>query len=62
MWSTGTVLRDRETARTVRVTGIEICSGRTEPGAATLIVDQRDAGAVREGAELVADPTASPAG
>ncbi|MER7343534.1 hypothetical protein ABT403_37680 [Streptomyces sp. NPDC000075] len=58
----GTVLRDRETARAVRVTGIEICFSGGESGAATLIVDRRDAGNVREGAELVADSTASPAG
>ncbi|MFD8146474.1 hypothetical protein [Streptomyces sp. NPDC059708] len=58
----GAVLRDRETARTVRVTGIGFHSGRRESEAVTLIVDRRDAGAVREGSELVADRTDSPAG
>lgn len=49
----GMTFRDEETARTVRVIGIELHS-RPEPDAATLIVDRRDTESVTEGAEWVA--------
>lgn len=49
----GMTFRDEETARTVRVIGIELHSARPEPDAATLVVDRRDTEAVREGAEWV---------
>ncbi|MBB4925731.1 hypothetical protein [Kitasatospora kifunensis] len=49
----GMTFRDEETARTVRVIGIELHSARPEPDAATLVVDRRDTEAVKEGAEWV---------
>ncbi|MFD5418610.1 hypothetical protein ACFWJT_11330 [Streptomyces sp. NPDC127069] len=58
----GMVLHDRETSRAVRVTGIVLAGRREEPDAATLVVDRRDGGSVREGADLVAGPEPLPGG